>query len=408
MSFNKNGNGNHKFTSPAITVMGLGGGGCNSVNRLHGTNTMEEVRLVVANTDMQSLKKSNVDYQLQLGAKSTKGLGAGADPAVGAKAAEESIEEIRECIEGSDMLFLTAGMGGGTGSGSIAKVAQLAKEMGILTVAIVTTPFNFEGAPRANVAKRSIAELKKACETVIVIHNQNLLAISNSSTTLSDAFQAVDNTLLIAIKSIADLVIQPGIINCDFADIKNTMRAKGRAMMGIGQAAGENRALIAAQAAINNPLLDQSKINSATNLLVTVSAGKDLTLQEVDEAINEIKRAVQNEDCVIIFGAVEDPTAEYITVSLVATGIKDISDVDLHERSGLANNRNILNPFLYNNKVASQSFNNNPNFHGNDMSFNNSDARGNTFNTNSREEQVAATDDYESGLPSFLRTRNKR
>ena len=324
MAYMDNNQKQHSLT-PNITVLGLGGGGGNSVDRMYNSDTMPFVKFITANTDAQALHNSPVQCKIQLGPRLTKGLGAGANPEIGYKAAEESMERIKQELEGSDMVFIAAGMGGGTGSGSIARVAALLKEMGILTVAVVTTPFNFEGLPRQRVAKKAIQELKKYCETVIIIHNQNLLSIANTSTRLQDAFKGVDDILYISVRSIVDLVVVPGIVNCDFADIKNTMQAKGRAMMGVGQASGENRALRAAQAAINNPLLDHSSIQDAKSLLVNITGGDSLTLHEVDEAINEIRRAIRNDDVNIIFGSVYDKNADYIRVSIVATGITDTS-----------------------------------------------------------------------------------
>ena len=400
MTFNKNN------VLPTISVIGLGGGGGNSVNRMFNSDTMGGVNFVVANTDIQALNLSSVENKIQLGVKLTKGQGAGANPDTGLKAAEESADEIRERIAGSDMLFIAAGMGGGTGSGSVPLVAQIAKEMGILTVAVVTTPFYFEGMPRQRVAKKAITDLKKYCETVIVIHNQNLLSISNTSTKLYEAFKAVDDILYMSVRSIVDLVIQPGMINCDFADIRNTMKAKGRAMMGIGQAIGENRALRAAQAAINNPLLDHSSIQDSKSLLINITGGDDLTLHEVDEAVNEVKKAMKNDECIIIFGSVYEKNADFIRVSLVATGITDpVKEIEL--AGGLGNITSNSNPFAsssssglsYATSESRPSYTNPMWQSSTESSSPNSSLseKQNNYNSN--------TDNSELDLPAFLRRR---
>ncbi len=400
MNFNKNN------VLPTISVIGLGGGGGNSVNRMFSSDTMGGVNFVVANTDIQALNLSSVENKIQLGVKLTKGQGAGANPETGLKAAEESADEIRERISGSDMLFISAGMGGGTGSGSVPLVAQIAKEMGILTVAVVTTPFYFEGMPRQRIAKKAITDLKKYCETVIVIHNQNLLSISNTSTKLHEAFKAVDDILYMSVRSIVDLVIQPGMINCDFADIRNTMKAKGRAMMGIGQAIGENRALRAAQAAINNPLLDHSSIQDSKSLLINITGGDDLTLHEVDEAVNEVKKAMKNDECVIIFGSVYEKNADFIRVSLVATGITDpVKEIEL--AGGLGNITSNSNPFASSSSsglsyAASES---RPSYTNPMWQSSTESSSANSSLSEKQNNYNSNTDNSELDLPAFLRRR---
>jgi cell division protein FtsZ len=305
---------------PVITVIGVGGAGGNAVNnmiaaRLQGTN------FVVANTDAQALEHSTCENKIQLGAHATRGLGAGASPEVGAIAAEESADEIRGHLEGSNMVFVTAGMGGGTGTGSSPIVAKIAKELGILTVGVVTKPFDFEGAHRMKTADRGVAELQQYVDTLIVIPNQNLFRIANERTTFADAFKMADDVLHAGVRGVTDLMIMPGLINLDFADIRSVMSEMGKAMMGTGEASGEDRAIKAAEAAISNPLLAHGSVRGAKGVLINITGG-DLTLFEVDTAANRIREEVGDSEANIIFGSTFNPDLEGVMrVSVVATGI---------------------------------------------------------------------------------------
>lgn len=308
---------------PTITVFGVGGGGSNAVNNMIEAR-MQGVEFVVANTDAQSLQHSICSNKIQLGTNTTKGLGAGASPDVGAAAAQESADEIMSYLEGSNMVFITAGMGGGTGTGASPVVAKLAKEMGILTVGVVTKPFLFEGARRMRTAQEGLSELQKYVDTLIVIPNQNLFLIANDRTTFEEAFKMADNVLHAGVRGVTDLMIMPGLINLDFADIKTIMSTMGRAMMGTGEATGEDRALIAAESAISNPLLENSCIKGAKGVLINITGGKDMTLFEVDTAANRIREEVGDVDSNIIFGSTFSESEEIqgkIRVSVVATGI---------------------------------------------------------------------------------------
>jgi cell division protein FtsZ len=305
---------------PCITVFGVGGAGCNAVNNMIAAN-LGGTKFVVANTDAQSLEYSKADKKIQLGETTTRGLGAGASPDVGRISAEESLEEIGESLEGSNMVFITAGMGGGTGTGAAPVVAQEAKRRGILTVGVVTKPFHFEGAHRMRLADSGVHELEQYVDTLIVIPNQNLFRVANEKTTFSDAFKMADNVLHAGVRGVTDLITQPGLINLDFADIRTVMSEMGKAMMGTGEATGENRALVAAEAAISNPLLDHSSMKGARGVLINITGGADLTLFEVDEAANRIREEV-DPDANIIFGsAFSDDLDNKIRVSVVATGI---------------------------------------------------------------------------------------
>lgn len=305
---------------PCITVFGVGGAGCNAVNNMIASN-LGGTKFVVANTDAQSLEYSKADKKIQLGETTTRGLGAGASPEVGRISAEESLEEIGESLEGSNMVFITAGMGGGTGTGAAPVVAKEAKRRGILTVGVVTKPFHFEGAHRMRLADSGVQELEQYVDTLIVIPNQNLFRVANEKTTFSDAFKMADNVLHAGVRGVTDLITQPGLINLDFADIRTVMSEMGKAMMGTGEATGENRALVAAEAAISNPLLDHSSMKGARGVLINITGGSDLTLFEVDEAANRIREEV-DPDANIIFGsAFSDDLDNKIRVSVVATGI---------------------------------------------------------------------------------------
>ena len=305
---------------PRIVVFGVGGAGGNAVNNMIEAG-LEGVEFVVANTDAQQLQFSRTDRRIQLGIETTQGLGAGAHPEVGMSAAEESIPEIFEHLEGAHMVFITAGMGGGTGTGAAPIIAKAARERGILTVGVVTKPFQFEGRHRMRLADSGVAELQRYVDTLIVIPNQNLFRVANERTTFAEAFQMADQVLHSGVRSITDLMVLPGLINLDFADVRSVMTEMGKAMMGTGEGAGEGRALMAAQNAIQNPLLDEVSLRGAKAVLVNVTGGPDMTLLEVDEAANAISSEVDPEGN-IIFGAAFDPTLEgKIRVSVVATGM---------------------------------------------------------------------------------------
>ncbi|MCZ2328661.1 cell division protein FtsZ [Bartonella sp. F02] len=312
---------------PRITVFGVGGGGGNAVNNMINA-ALQGVDFVVANTDAQALAMSKAERVIQLGAAVTEGLGAGALPEVGQAAAEECIDEIIDHLADSHMVFITAGMGGGTGTGAAPVVARAAREKGILTVGVVTKPFQFEGARRMKTAEAGIEELQKSVDTLIVIPNQNLFRIANEKTTFADAFAMADQVLYSGVASITDLMIKEGLINLDFADVRSVMHEMGRAMMGTGEASGEGRALAAAEAAIANPLLDDTSMRGARGLLISITGGRDMTLFEVDEAANRIREEVDS-DANVIFGAIDDESLEgVIRVSVVATGIdREGSDI---------------------------------------------------------------------------------
>ena len=305
---------------PRIVVFGVGGAGGNAVNNMIEAG-LEGVEFVVANTDAQQLAFSKTDRRIQLGVTVTQGLGAGAHPEIGMSAAEESGLEIGEHLDGAHMVFITAGMGGGTGTGAAPIIAKTARERGILTVGVVTKPFTFEGRHRMRLADAGIAELQRYVDTLIVIPNQNLFRIANERTTFAEAFGMADQVLHSGVRSITDLMVLPGLINLDFADVRTVMTEMGKAMMGTGEASGEDRALMASQNAIANPLLDEVSLKGAKAVLVNVTGGLDMTLLEVDEAANTISSEVDPE-ANIIFGAAFDPTLEgKIRVSVVATGM---------------------------------------------------------------------------------------
>ena len=306
---------------PIITVFGVGGAGGNAVNNMIRSN-LQGATFVVANTDAQALSHSECINKIQLGASSTKGLGAGASPDIGKHAAIESESEIRSYLEGSNMVFITAGMGGGTGTGASPEIARIAKELGILTVGVVTKPFLFEGGRRMKAAESGLTELQQYVDTLIVIPNQNLFRIANENTTFTDAFKMADEVLHSGVRSVTDLIIMPGLINLDFADIKTVMSEMGKAMMGTGEASGEERSIKAAEAAIANPLLDHSSMSGAKGVLINITGGKDMTLYEVDSAANRIREEVGDSDANIIFGSTFNPDLQgVIRVSVVATGI---------------------------------------------------------------------------------------
>jgi len=308
---------------PRITVFGVGGAGGNAVNNMIAKE-LEGADFVVANTDAQALQTSNAATKLQLGAKVTKGLGAGAHPEVGAAAAEENIEEIVDALSGSNMCFITAGMGGGTGTGAAPIIAAAAREMGVLSVGVVTKPFQFEGARRMRQAELGVEALQKVVDTLIIIPNQNLFRLATEKTTFSEAFSLADDVLYQGVKGVTDLMVRPGIINLDFADVRSVMDEMGKAMMGTGEASGEDRAIQAAEKAIANPLLDEISLKGARGVLINITGSHDLTLFELDEAANRIREEV-DPDANIIVGSTLDPSMEgTIRVSVVATGIDRI------------------------------------------------------------------------------------
>ena len=316
---------------PRITVFGVGGAGGNAVNNMISAG-LEGVDFVVANTDAQALTLSKAERIIQMGAKVTEGLGAGSQPEVGRAAAEEVIDEIRDHLSGAHMIFVTAGMGGGTGTGASAVIAKVARELGILTVGVVTKPFHFEGARRMRFAESGIAELQKVVDTLLIIPNQNLFRVANEKTTFADAFAMADQVLYSGVACITDLMVKEGLINLDFADVRAVMREMGKAMMGTGEASGEKRALTAAEAAIANPLIDDASMKGARGLLISITGGKDLTLYEVDEAASRIRGEV-DPDANIIVGATFDESLEgIIRVSVVATGIDNTGIMRQPER----------------------------------------------------------------------------
>ena len=305
---------------PKITVLGVGGSGGNAVNNMINAN-LEGVDFLIANTDAQALQISSCPNKIQLGLNSTKGLGAGMRPDIGRQAAEEAIQDLSEKFEGSHMLFIAAGMGGGTGTGAAPVIAKLAREKGILTVGVVTKPFHFEGSQRMKLAERGIDELQQYVDTLLTIPNQNLFRIANEKTTFSDAFKMADDVLYAGVRGVTDLMVQPGMINLDFSDIKTVMSEMGKAMMGTGEAQGEGRAIAAAEAAIANPLIDDVSLKGAKGLIINITGGKDITLYEVDEAANRIRQEI-DEEANIIYGTTCDDRLEgVVRVSIVATGI---------------------------------------------------------------------------------------
>ncbi|HSK40611.1 MAG TPA: cell division protein FtsZ [Arenibaculum sp.] len=323
---------------PRIVVFGVGGAGGNAVNNMIEAG-LEGVEFVVANTDAQQLAFAKTDRRIQLGVMVTQGLGAGAHPEIGMSAAEESTPEIGEHLDGAHMVFITAGMGGGTGTGAAPIIAKCARERGILTVGVVTKPFHFEGRHRMRLADAGIAELQRYVDTLIVIPNQNLFRVANERTTFAEAFGMADQVLHSGVRSITDLMVLPGLINLDFADVRTVMTEMGKAMMGTGEATGEDRALMAAQNAIQNPLLDEVSLKGAKAVLVNVTGGLDMTLLEVDEAANAISDQV-DPDGNIIFGAAFDPSLDgVIRVSVVATGMDGASMAAIEPARPRAQNR---------------------------------------------------------------------
>lgn len=302
-----------------IKVVGVGGGGCNAVNRMISCG-LEHIQFIAANTDAQVLYKSKAFENIQLGQRLTKGLGAGADPDVGEKAAEEAQERISEMLQGADMVFVTAGMGGGTGTGAAPVISKIARSVNALTVAIVTKPFHFEGRHRMTIAERGISKLIEHVDTLITIPNQNLLKIADRSTSLADSFKAADDVLRQAVQGISDLITKTGFMNVDFADVRRVMKHKGQALMGIGMASGENRAAEAAEMAINNPLLEDTSIDGADALLINVTSGHNLSLQEYEEVVSRVRERVSGEAEIICGNVFDDHFTDELMVTVIATG----------------------------------------------------------------------------------------
>jgi cell division protein FtsZ len=322
---------------PRIMVCGVGGAGGNAVNNMI-VSGLVGVDFIVANTDAQALTSSKADRIIQMGLQVTEGLGAGSKPEVGRAAAEEAIEEIRDHLAGAHMVFVTAGMGGGTGTGAAPVVARVAREMGILTVGVVTKPFQFEGVRRMRVAEAGIDELQKCVDTLIIIPNQNLFRVANEKTTFADAFAMADQVLYSGVACITDLMVKEGLINLDFADVRSIMSEMGKAMMGTGEASGDRRAIQAAEAAIANPLLDEVSMGGARGLLISITGGNDLGLYEVDEAASRIRQEV-DEDANIILGATFDSSLDgVVRVSVVATGI-DQEKMDVSKEPAVSQHR---------------------------------------------------------------------
>ncbi len=306
-------------TGARIKVIGVGGGGSNAVNRMVAAG-LDGVEFIIANTDLQAIRLNAAPHRLQIGAKLTKGLGAGADPNVGRQAALEDTDKLIEALDGADMVFVTTGLGGGTGTGAAPVIASLASELGALTIAVVTKPFRFEGKKRQLQAERGLDELRECVDTVITIPNERLLATIARTTSLTEAFSSADDVLRQAIQGISDLILVPGLINLDFADVKTIMAGMGLAIMGTGMAEGENRAIAAANAAISSPLLEDASVKGARGVIINVTGGSDLSLIEVSEASAIIQEAA-HEDANIIFGAVVDPQMEgRVKITVIATG----------------------------------------------------------------------------------------
>ena len=305
---------------PRILVIGVGGAGGNAVNNMVASK-LEGVEFIVANTDAQALAHSKAQRRVQIGNKLTSGLGAGSRPEIGTAAAEESVEEIKDCLAGSHMAFITAGMGGGTGTGAAPIIARIAREMGVLTVGVVTKPFAFEGQRRMRIAEDGIHKLQEFVDTLIIIPNQNLFRVANEKTTFAKAFEIADDVLYSGVRGITDLMVMPGLNNLDFGDVRTVMSEMGKAMMGTGEASGEHRAIEAAEAAISNPLLDHSSMKGAKGVLINITGGMDLTLFEVDEAANKIRAEVDPEANIIVGSTFDEKLDGKMRVSVVATGI---------------------------------------------------------------------------------------
>ena len=314
----------HEELKPRITVFGVGGAGGNAVNNMI-EKCLEGVEFVVANTDAQALQQSSASTKIQMGVRVTEGLGAGARPSVGAAAAEETIEEIVDRLAGAHMCFITAGMGGGTGTGAAPIIAQAARELGVLTVGVVTKPFQFEGAKRMRQAEEGVEALQKMVDTLIIIPNQNLFRLANEKTTFTEAFSMADDVLYQGVKGVTDLMVRPGLINLDFADVRAVMDEMGKAMMGTGEAEGEDRAVQAAEKAIANPLLDEISLKGAKGVLINITGAHDLTLFELDEAANRIREEVDADANIIVGSTLDEAMEGRMRVSVVATGIDAVA-----------------------------------------------------------------------------------
>ena len=312
---------------PSILVVGVGGAGGNAVNNMIRSN-LEGVDFVVCNTDAQALNQSLSERKIQMGLGTTEGLGAGSRPEIGAAAAEEALDEIQHHLNGTHMVFIAAGMGGGTGTGGAPVIARAAREQGILTVGVVTKPFQFEGGRRMNIAEEGIEELQQFVDTLIIIPNQNLFRIANEKTTFADAFKMADDVLYSGVRGVTDLMVMPGLINLDFADIRTVMSEMGKAMMGTGEADGDKRAVEAAERAISNPLLDDVTMQGAKGVLINITGGPDMTLFEVDEAANRIRQEVDQEANIIFGSTFEEALEGSVRVSVVATGIEAVANAE--------------------------------------------------------------------------------
>ncbi len=313
---------------PRVLVLGVGGGGCNALNTMIASG-LKGVEFVACNTDSQSLEFCNAKQKIQLGVQSTQGLGAGSDPTIGKSAAEESYNDICEYIDGSHMAFIAAGMGGGTGTGAVSTIAKACKEKGILTVAVVTKPFSFEGKIRMDNAEKGIEELRSIVDTIIVIPNQNLYIVCDDKTSFAEAFCMADQVLHAGVRAVTDLIMMPGLINLDFADVRTVMSEMGRAVFGNGEAAGERRAIEAAEAAISNPLLERVSLEGAKGLLLNITGGSDMSLTEVSEAADRIKQEVEDNAKIIFGSSINKELDGMMRVSIIATGIGNI--VDMHK-----------------------------------------------------------------------------
>ncbi len=328
---------------PRITVVGVGGAGTNAVNNMI-TSHLEGVEFVACNTDAQSLHQCLTERRIQLGNTITQGLGAGARPEIGRASAEEAIEELLDQLNGSHMVFITAGMGGGTGTGAAPVIARAVREQGILTVGVVTKPFHFEGTHRMRVAEGGLAELQQYVDTLLVIPNQNLFRLANEQTTFADAFKLADNVLHMGVRGVTDLMVMPGLINLDFADIRTVMSEMGKAMMGTGESEGERRAVEAAEAAISNPLLDEVSMKGARGVLINITGGNDMTLFEVDEAANRVREEVDPEANIIVGSTLNESMDGQMRVSVVATGIDAGEQQTYGDSQATASPQNVAAP----------------------------------------------------------------
>lgn len=385
----------------SIKVIGVGGGGGNAVNRMIDEG-VSGVDFIVANTDVQALENSNAETKIQLGPKSTKGLGSGSNPAVGEKAAEESEDAIAESLEGADMIFVTAGMGGGTGNGAAPVVARIAKEQGALTVGVVTRPFSFEGPKRARYAAEGISKLKENVDTLIVIANNRLLEIVDKKTPMMEAFKEADNVLRQGVQGISDLITSPGYINLDFADVKTVMKDQGTALMGIGSASGENRMADATKAAISSPLLEVS-IDGAEQVLLNITGGSDLSLFEAQQASDIVSQASTSEVNIIFGTSIDESLEDEVRVTVIATGI-DHKRHNKHTSSATIRNNNVFDDGNADEKINNNSIN------AQDVSPRSqfADIEKPDFNVfDANDTDSSKSDDSSLDMPPFLRRRHK-